>query len=111
MPRKRGPPPEPAPPEDQAILEYHRLYNGMTRGQLSQEDPRLYRLLWKKGLLDRIPTQFRKIPDLLAYYHERYEGLTRTELRKRDNAEDFIGSAQQTENVARATPGTSNKIR
>ena len=64
---------------------YKEHYDGMTRGQLQKQDPRLYRKLRREGLLDLVPTSKRDFgSDPLKYYKERYADITRGQLELQD---------------------------
>jgi RHS repeat-associated protein len=77
---KRG---RPLKYRDDSLAYYREHYPGLTRSQLQDQAPGLYRRLLKEGLISGVP----KGPsifgdDPLAYYREHYPGLTRGELAK-----------------------------
>jgi len=65
---------------------YHEHHDGLTRGQLENEDLSLYRRLLRDGLIDEIPLGKVGRPrkygdDPVAYYQEHFPGLTRGQLK------------------------------
>jgi len=73
---------------EDALAYYHEHYDGLSRGQLQEENESLYIRLRRDGLLVHVlvflePRDFGDDP--LVYYREHYYGLTRGQLQKRDN--------------------------
>src|SRR3989344_4514200 len=78
---------------DDPLGYYNEHYPGMPRGRLHKEDSRLYQILNKEGLLDKIPLADRSAikrrssrfgDDSLGYYKEHYSGMTRGRLQEED---------------------------
>jgi hypothetical protein len=77
-----------------ALKYYEDNYKGLTRGQLAQQNNRLYNCIRRDGLLEHVPkanlreVQLKKSPfgqDPVAYYNQHYKGLTRGQLAKQNN--------------------------
>ncbi len=58
----------------------------MTRGALRKTDRSLYQVMWRKGLLENVPLQGKRVvDDPLQYYQKHYKGMTRGDLAKKDH--------------------------
>ncbi|MEK7613870.1 MAG: hypothetical protein AAB439_03310 [Patescibacteria group bacterium] len=75
---------------DELLAYYHEHYEGLSRGKLAQLDENFYSALRRRGLIDEIPfaqqNDWASMSDqqLLDYYHDRYEGVSRGKLREVD---------------------------
>ncbi|MEK7613373.1 MAG: hypothetical protein AAB439_00645 [Patescibacteria group bacterium] len=71
---------------DSEMLAYYKEhYEGLSRRKLQDIDPSFYQTLRNRNLIDEIPTAYRdwvsmSDQELLAYYHEHYEGISRGKL-------------------------------
>ena len=60
-----------------ALKYYEDNYKGLTRGQLAQQNNRLYNCLRRDGLLEHVPKYVPFGQGPVAYYNQHYQGLTR----------------------------------